>query len=47
MFLGLTQDLTLGSNMNGFPHKKISEILLLHSGIIVVLSNKVMRISVF
>ena len=23
-----------------YPHKKISEILLLHSGIIVVLSNK-------
>ena len=24
----------------GYPHKKISEILPLHSGIIVVLSNK-------
>ena len=23
-----------------YPHKKVSEILLLHSGIIVVLSNK-------
>ena len=27
-------------NHNSIPHKKISEILPLHSGIIVVLSNK-------
>ena len=26
--------------LSNFPHKKISEILPLHSGIIVVLSNK-------
>ena len=36
---------TLSGNI---PHEKISEILLLHSGIIVVLSNKyIMRMSVF
>ena len=43
----IVQELRENVDNGGNPHKQISEILPLHSGIIVVLSNKVMRISVF